>query len=99
MPNRFRISKLTGDEPHYSPDYPWLVEYPDRYTEEPNDGAEVESFAAAIEHFIWAADRQCPMCGRGQVRDTEWGWECRAYGSYDVASGCKHPSEVQAHVS
>lgn len=46
------------------------------------------TFTAATEAFIAYVDVQCPICGRGRVRHTDWGWECQACGSSDVAVGC-----------
>jgi hypothetical protein len=65
----------------------WVLTYPDGF-HTINAGVLCGSFAAAVELFTIEADKQCPMCLRGQVHDTDWGWECHACGSSDVAVGC-----------
>ncbi len=92
MPDRFRIRKLTPADPEWDADFPWLLEYPDGFSAEPNDGSQTQTFADAVRDFIWCSQRQCPMCGRGAVVDVDWGWKCHACGTYDVAVGCKRPA-------
>ena len=84
MSDRFRIHKTK------SPHFPWAMDYPGGFSDEPM-GVACSSFAFAIEAFIKAAERQCPMCLKGAVVDTSWGWECEACGSSDVAAGCTRP--------
>ncbi len=37
------------------------------------------------------ATEQCFHCGSTDTHDTNWGWECRSCGAYDVAQGCVKP--------
>ncbi|KWX66821.1 hypothetical protein [Mycobacterium sp. NAZ190054] len=87
MSDRFRIHKTDA------PGFPWAMDYPDGFTAPGGPlGVACTTFEYAVAEFIDAADRQCPMCRRGAVVDTDWGWECGACGSYDVAVGCTRPT-------
>ncbi len=85
MSDRFRIHKTE------SPVLPWVLDYPKGFADNGCVGIACSSFERAVAEFIDASERQCPTCGKGQVVDTEWGWECRACDSFDVAVGCKRP--------
>lgn len=67
---------------------PWFLQYPPGFTETPPWGVGCATFADAIEAFVKASEAQCPMCLRGAVGDTDWGWECANCGANDVAVGC-----------
>ena len=67
----------------------WIVGYPDGFSDTAT-GILCATFDDAVAEFLAAADRQCPMCGRGEVIDTYYGWTCGACGSYDVAVGCEY---------
>lgn len=79
MSDRFRI--------HKNDDGSWHLEYPDGF-DDLSGGEDCATFNIAIAAFREAADRQCPMCDKGAVVDTDYGWECRACGSRDVGFGC-----------
>lgn len=64
----------------------WLVIPPNGFGD---DRTQVRpTFAEAIVAFVELAEQQCPMCLKGAVEDTDWGWECQSCGSSDVAVGC-----------
>lgn len=87
MSGKFHIHK-TGDRP-----FPWAMDYPRGFSKPGGPiGEACSSFEIAVATFIAASEMQCPTCLRGAVVDTEWGWECKACGSYDVASGHERPA-------
>jgi hypothetical protein len=84
--NRFRIHKIDGEHT-----FPWMMDYPDGFVEFGGPrGVACSRFSFAVDEFIRAAERQCPMCLRGAVVDTDWGWRCTACGASDVAWGVRH---------
>lgn len=89
MSDRFRISKTSP----IGSIAPWYLEYP-RGFDDHLKGMCCASFDDAVAAFIEAADRRCITCDKGAVVDTDWGWECEACGSYDVASGHERPAVV-----
>jgi len=72
---------------------PWRLDYPGGF-DELNTGKSFLTFDDAVEAFIEADQRRCPMCSKGAVVDTDWGWECQACGSNDVAVGCVKPADT-----
>lgn len=84
MSDRFRIHK-TG-----LPILPWAMDYPHGFSDG-SIGEMCSSFINAVEAFVKASERQCPMCLKGAVVDTDWGWRCESCGTYDVAAGCVTP--------
>lgn len=82
--DRFRIHKTDA------PVFPWRLSYPADFSVRLS-GISCSSFDVAVAEFIAAANRQCPMCLRGAVVDTDWGWKCEACGAHDVAVGCGAP--------
>lgn len=86
MSEKFRIHKFN--------DVSWHLDYPDGFSEF-LAGESWDTFNQAVVAFIEASERQCPMCQRGAVVDTEWGWRCTACGAYDVAVGHDEPSDAE----
>lgn len=83
MRTKFEITK--ADAANF-----WILTYPDAFDEHTNYRM-FPTFAQTVAAFIQASEAQCPICLRGAVVDTDWGWECEACGSYDVAVGCQAP--------
>lgn len=89
MSDRFKIYR---ERDHDSPSNWgfWVMDYPDGF-DEFIDGECCLTFEEAIAAFIEASEKRCITCDKGAVVDTNWGWECTACGSYDVARGCVRP--------
>jgi hypothetical protein len=68
----------------------WALWYPDGFSEIVM-GVFCTTFAEAVAAFVEAARSRCPMCLRGAVIDTFYGWKCEACGSYDFAVGGESP--------
>jgi len=79
MNARFRIHK-TGD-----PGFPWAVDYPAGFSDDQGIGVACGTFERAVATLGDLINRQCPTCLKGEVVDTDTGWECRACGSSDTA--------------
>lgn len=91
MSAKFRIKKQTTEG------WPgWILTYPAGFYKQSYGciflGLICPTFESAVEAFIAAELRLCPMCGRGSVEHLEWGWECQACGCSDVASGRVRPT-------
>lgn len=91
MPDRFRIFKENDTW------RPWNLDYPDGFVGDSTVGECWNTFEEAVAAFIRRSEQQCPICQRGAVVDTDWGWKCENCGSFDIAVGCVGPSEGQAH--
>ncbi|OIN81645.1 hypothetical protein [Mycobacterium malmoense] len=85
MSDRFQIVKADDQKT-------WALLYPDGF-DTAADGEPCPSFTAAVDAFTACLERRCPQCGRGTVTDTEYGWKCRACGTYDIAIGCTPPKD------
>ena len=83
---KFAIYKTEGDA-----DCPWWLDYPVDWDADGHTGERHGTFAQAVEAFVSGLDRWCMTCNRGTAVTTDWGWECTACGSYDVAVGCVKP--------
>jgi hypothetical protein len=74
---------------HKTNEGPWEVCFPDGFDRDGRAGQLSATFEDAVATFAEAVNRECPMCLKGAVVDTDWGWECEACGCYDVAVGCE----------
>lgn len=88
MPERFRICKRAPGM--------WELLFPAGFDRFGRASQCYSTFENAVAAYVYEQQRECPMCLKGAVVDTDWGWQCEACGSCDVAVGCKHPSEEQA---
>jgi ribosomal protein L37AE/L43A len=84
MGDRFKIAK-TDDGFH------WELHYPEGFDRDGRAAQMCRSFDEAVALLGRAMNVQCPMCLRGAVVDTDYGWKCEACESYDVAVGCEPP--------
>jgi hypothetical protein len=78
MSNGFQISKHDDGK--------WWLAYPIGFDYN-KAGHAYDTHAQAAAALIQASQRQCPTCLKGDVVDTDWGWECENCGSNDVAVG------------
>ncbi|UXA06564.1 hypothetical protein KXD96_28280 (plasmid) [Mycobacterium sp. SMC-2] len=85
MSDRFRIHK-TDDVGAGA----WYLDYTAGFSDD-SVGECWDTFAQAVTAFIAATEKRCPLCDKGAVVDTDYGWRCENCGTYDVATGCHPP--------